>query len=46
MTDVKRKGTYKKISWKEFNLENEALPLLWVFKYKLNYKGYLIKYKA
>jgi hypothetical protein len=31
---VKRKGTYKKITWNDFDAQdNEVLPLLWVFKY-------------
>jgi hypothetical protein len=47
ITDVKRKGTYRTISWKDFNAQdNEVLPLLWVFKYKFDSEGYLIKYKA
>jgi hypothetical protein len=29
ITDVKRKGTYRTISWKDFNTQdNEVLPLL------------------
>ena len=45
--DVKRKDTYKTITQKEFNAQdNEVLLLLWVFKYKFDNKGYLIKYKA
>jgi hypothetical protein len=47
ISDVKRKDTYKTITWKEFNAQdNEVLPLLWVFKYKFDNEGYLIKYKA
>ena len=51
ISDVKRKDTYKTIAWKDFNAqdnaqENEVLPLLWVFKYKLDSDGYLTKYKA
>jgi hypothetical protein len=47
ITDVKRKGTYRTISWKDFNAQdNEVLPLLWVFKYKFDSEGYLIAYKA
>jgi hypothetical protein len=47
ISDVKRKDTYKTITWKEFNArDNEVLPLLWVFKYKFDSGGYLIKYKA
>jgi hypothetical protein len=45
--DIKRKGTYKTINWKDFNAQDyEVLPLLWVFKYKLDNKGFLTKYKA
>jgi hypothetical protein len=44
---IKRKNTYKTITWNEFNAQdNEVLPLLWVFKYKLDSEGFLIKYKA
>lgn len=44
---IKRKGTYKKRAWKDFNPEDhEVLPLIWVFKYKLDNDGYLSKYKA
>lgn len=44
---VKRKNTYRTISWKDFNAQdNEVLPLIWVFKYKLDSEGYLLKYKA
>jgi hypothetical protein len=45
--DVKRKGTYKTIKWKDFNAQGyEVLLLLLVFKYKLNSKGFLNKYRA
>jgi hypothetical protein len=44
---VKRKGTYEKITWNNFDAQdNEVLPLLWVFKYKIDSEGYLTKYKA
>jgi hypothetical protein len=47
ISDVKRKGTYRVINWKDFNAQDhEVLPLLWVFKYKFDIEGYLIKYKA
>jgi hypothetical protein len=47
ISDVKRKGTYRIINWKDFNAQDhEVLPLLWVFKYKLDSEGYLTKYKA
>ena len=47
ITDIKRKNTYKTIAWKDFNAQdNEVLPLLWVFKFKLDSEGYLTKYKA
>jgi hypothetical protein len=47
ISDVKRKGTYKTITWKDFNAQDhEVLPLLWVFKYKLDSEGFLTKYKA
>jgi hypothetical protein len=47
ISDVKRKGTYKTIKWKDFNFQDqEVLPLLWVFKYKLDSEGFLTKYKA
>lgn len=47
ITDVKRKDTYRRMAWKDFNAQdNEVLPLLWVFKYKLDNDGYLTKYKA
>jgi len=43
---IQRKGTYKEISWENFDAQNEVLPLIWVFKYKLDSEGYLTKYKA
>jgi len=44
---VRRKETYKKKAWKEFDPQNhEVLPLIWVFKYKFDNDGYLTKYKA
>jgi len=43
---IQRKGTYKEISWENFDAQNEILPLIWVFKYKLDSEGYLTKYKA
>lgn len=47
ITDIKRKHTYKTIVWKDFNAQdNEVLPLLLVFKYKLDSEGCLAKYKA
>ena len=47
ISDVKRKDTYRTITWKDFNTQdNEVLPLIWVFKYKLDSEGYLLKYKA
>jgi hypothetical protein len=47
ISDVKRKDTYRTITWKDFNAQdNEVLPLLWVFKYRLDSEGYLTKYKA
>jgi hypothetical protein len=47
ISDVKRKDTYRTITWKDFNAQdNEVLPMLWVFKYKLDSEGYLTKYKA
>ena len=47
METVKRKHTFEKITWSDFDAQNnEVLPLLWVFKYKLDSEGYLAKYKA
>ena len=44
---VKRKDTFERITWSDFDAQNnEVLPLLWVFKYKLDSGGYLTKYKA
>jgi len=44
---IRRKGTYNRLPWKDLDAENnEVLPLIWVFKYKLNNEGYLKKYKA
>ena len=44
---IKRKDTFKKITWSNFDAQNnEVLPLLWVFKYKLDSEGHLTKYKA
>ena len=44
---IKRKDTFKKITWSDFDAQNnEVLPLLWVFKYKLDSEGHLTKYKA
>ncbi|KAI1676362.1 Pol protein [Pyrenophora tritici-repentis] len=46
ISDVKRKDTYRTISWKGFNAQdNEILPPIWLFKCKLDNKGYLIKPK-
>jgi hypothetical protein len=47
ITGIKRKNTYQTIAWKDFDAhENEVLPLLSVFKYKLDSEGHLTKYKA
>jgi len=44
---IRHKGTYNWLLWKDLDAENnEVLPLIWVFKYKLNNEGYLKKYKA
>jgi hypothetical protein len=44
---IRRKGTYNRLPWKDLDAENnEVLPLIWVFKYKLDNEGYLKKYKA
>ena len=44
---IRRKGTYNQLPQKDLDAENnKVLPLIWVFKYKLNNKGYLKKYKA
>ena len=44
---IRRKGTYNWLPWKDLDAENnKVLLLIQVFKYKLNNKGYLKKYKA
>ena len=43
---IRCKGTYNQLLWKDLDAENnKVLLLIWVFKYKLNNKGYLKKYK-
>ena len=47
ISTIKRKHIYKTITWQDFDpQEEEVLPLIWVFKYKLDNQGYLAKYKA
>lgn len=41
--DLVRQNTFKKISKTP---TTKTIPLLWVFTYKLDTDGYLIKYKA
>ena len=44
---IRRKGTYNQLLQKDLDAENnKVLLLIQVFKYKLNNKGYLKKYKA
>jgi hypothetical protein len=46
---VKRKGTYDLIQYSDLNQNDpttEVLPLIWVFKYKLDSTSHLTKYKA
>ena len=44
---IRHKGTYNQLLWKDLDAENnKVLLLIQVFKYKLNNKGYLKKYKA
>jgi len=47
ISTIKRKHTYETITWRYFDpQEEEVLPLMWVFKYKLDDQRYLAKYKA
>jgi hypothetical protein len=47
ISDVKRKGAYRMISWKYYNAQyNKVLPPLSVFKYKFDSEEYLVRYKA
>ena len=44
---IRRKGTYNQLLQKDLDAKNnKVLLLIQVFKYKLNNKGYLKKYKA
>jgi hypothetical protein len=39
-------GTFKPVNRPEINSGKQLLPLMWVFTYKFNQDGYLVKYKA
>ena len=44
---IRHKGTYNQLLQKDLDTKNnKVLLLIQVFKYKLNNKGYLKKYKA
>jgi hypothetical protein len=44
---IKRKDTFIKRNKSDLNLiATEVLPLMWVFKYKFDGEGYLLRYKA
>jgi hypothetical protein len=45
LTDLVRKGTFKQVNRLDKS-EVTTLPLLWVFTYKFNNDGYLVKHKA
>ena len=40
---LEKRGTYKYV---ENNAETQPIPLIWVFKYKFDSDGFLIKFKA
>jgi hypothetical protein len=44
--DLFAKNTFEYIDISSANQEESPLPLLWVFKYKFDSDGYLIKHKA
>src|SRR3954451_21726422 len=43
--DIKQQGTFQKVARQQAK-GGQILPLIWVFKYKFDSDGYLIKYKA
>jgi hypothetical protein len=42
---LKRKGIFQEVT-PEVVAGSQALPLMWVFTYKFDTEGYLLKYKA
>ena len=46
ISTLKRKRTFIQIRRSFVSQNKEILPLIWVFKYKLDQDGYLLKYKA
>jgi hypothetical protein len=43
---IKRKNTFIKRNKSDLDLITEVLPLMWVFKYRFDSEGYLLKYTA
>ena len=46
ITDLESKGTFKTISINESINKLLLLPLIWVFKYKTDFDGYITKFKS
>ena len=45
-TDLLAKKTFEYVDNSSIDQEESPLPLLWVFKYKFDSNGYLVKHKA
>ena len=46
LNDLESKGTFRTITTPTSTTMNDLLPLMWVFTYKSDSDGYLMKYKA
>jgi hypothetical protein len=43
--EIERRGTWKEVDYPD-RLKHQVLPLRWVFTYKIDKNGYLVKFKA